>query len=141
MSILDANGAIACAECGRQARAVRDRLKAENDKLREERDMYSDLVEMMDHPDINAQLKTENAKLREENEHLIIKLNAEHIARQNVEAENEKLRELACHMLTCIRYMESPAFDENGCSFCKYDGKRVCNFEERMKALDIEAEE
>lgn len=83
LSILDANGAIACAECGRQARAVRDRLKAENDKL----------------------------------------------------------RELACHMLTCIRYMESPAFDENGCSFCKYDGKRVCNFEERMKALDIEAEE
>lgn len=56
-------------------------------------------------------------------------------------AENAKLRELACHMLTCIRYMESPAFDEKGCSFCKYDGKRVCNFEERMKALDIEAEE
>lgn len=56
-------------------------------------------------------------------------------------AESAKLRELACHMLTCIRYMESPAFDENGCSFCKYDGKRVCNFEERMKALDIEAEE
>lgn len=55
--------------------------------------------------------------------------------------ENAKLRELACHMLTCIRYMESPAFDENGCSFCKYNGKRVCNFEERMKALDIEAEE
>jgi hypothetical protein len=35
MSVLDANGAIACAECGRQARAVRDRLKAENAKLRE----------------------------------------------------------------------------------------------------------
>ena len=34
MSILDANGAIACAECGRQAQAVRDRLKDENDKLR-----------------------------------------------------------------------------------------------------------
>lgn len=35
MSILDANGAIACAECGRQARAVRDQLKAENAQLRE----------------------------------------------------------------------------------------------------------
>lgn len=35
MSMLDANGAIACAECGRQARAVHDRLKDENDKLRE----------------------------------------------------------------------------------------------------------
>lgn len=35
MSMLDANGAVACAECGRQARAVRDRLKAENESLRE----------------------------------------------------------------------------------------------------------
>jgi hypothetical protein len=35
MSILDANGAIACAECGRLSRAVHDRLKAENSKLRE----------------------------------------------------------------------------------------------------------
>lgn len=35
MSILEANGAVACAECGKQARAVRDRLKAENAKLRE----------------------------------------------------------------------------------------------------------
>lgn len=63
------------------------------------------------------------------------------VNRLDLKEENAKLRELACHMLTCIRYMESPAFDENGCSFCKYDGKRVCNFEERMKALDIEAEE
>ena len=35
MSILEANGAVACAECGRQARAVCDRLKAENESLRE----------------------------------------------------------------------------------------------------------
>ena len=34
MSILDANGSIACTECGKQAQAVRDSLKAENDKLR-----------------------------------------------------------------------------------------------------------
>lgn len=35
MSILDANGSIACAECGKRARDERDRLQAENDKLRE----------------------------------------------------------------------------------------------------------
>ena len=35
MSILDANGSVACAECGRKARDERDRLQAENEKLRE----------------------------------------------------------------------------------------------------------
>ncbi len=44
---------------------VADGLKAENAKLREERDMYRDLVGMMDHPDLNMQLQAENAKLRE----------------------------------------------------------------------------
>lgn len=39
-------------------------------------------------------LDVENTKLRKENERLIIKLNAEHIVRQNVEHENAKLREL-----------------------------------------------
>lgn len=40
-------------------------LKAENEQLRRERDMYRDLVGMMDHPDLNVQLSAENAKLRE----------------------------------------------------------------------------
>ena len=35
MSILNANGSIACAKCGEDARAERDRLVAENAKLRE----------------------------------------------------------------------------------------------------------
>ncbi len=34
-------------------------------ELKDERDMYRGLVEMMDHPDLNAQLQAENAKLRE----------------------------------------------------------------------------
>lgn len=34
MGILNVNGTIACTECGRRAQAVRDSLKAENDKLR-----------------------------------------------------------------------------------------------------------
>ena len=42
-----------------------DRLDADNAKLREERDMYRDLVGMMDHPDLNAQLQAENSKLRD----------------------------------------------------------------------------
>lgn len=37
----------------------------ENAKLREERDMYRDLVGCMVHPDIPDQLQAENAKLRE----------------------------------------------------------------------------
>jgi len=35
MSIFDANGAETCADCGRRGMAERDRLLAENDKLRE----------------------------------------------------------------------------------------------------------
>ena len=35
MSIMDANGAIACAECAKNARNERDQLQAENAKLRE----------------------------------------------------------------------------------------------------------
>ena len=40
-------------------------LKEKNEKLRKERDMYRDLVGMMDHPDLNVQLSADNAKLRE----------------------------------------------------------------------------
>ena len=40
-------------------------LEAENAKLREERDMYRDLVGCMVHPDIPDQLAAENGKLRE----------------------------------------------------------------------------
>ena len=42
-----------------------DRLRDESAELREERDMYRDLVGCMMHPDIPDQLKAENAKLRE----------------------------------------------------------------------------
>jgi len=42
-----------------------NRLERHNAKLREERDMYRDLVGCMVHPDIPDQLQAENAKLRE----------------------------------------------------------------------------
>jgi hypothetical protein len=40
------------------------------------------------------ELCSENERLRQDNERFIIKLNAEHIVRQNVEAENDRLRKL-----------------------------------------------
>jgi len=48
-----------------QLRDDLQRANAENAKLREERDMYRDLVGCMVHPDIPDQLYAENAKLRE----------------------------------------------------------------------------
>lgn len=42
-----------------------NRLERHNAKLRQQRDTYRDLVGLMDHPDVNAQLLAENAKLRE----------------------------------------------------------------------------
>ena len=76
MSILDANGAIACAECGRQAQAVRDRLKAENAKLREELAKWERLAAGIDLPEYPVtqfkpkDLERENAKLQDENDKL-----------------------------------------------------------------------
>ena len=113
MSILDANGAIACAECGRQARAVRDRLKAEN------------------------------AKLREENERFIIKLNAEHIARQNAESENAKLRELVRDMARAWWACDNERCPHgSSCDAAVSEGKLAdCEMERRMAELGIEVGE
>lgn len=47
--------------------------------------------------DLHKKLVASNAEVRKEraeNEKLIVKLNAEHIARQNVEIENAKLKEM-----------------------------------------------
>lgn len=64
MSILDANGVIACAECGRQARAVRDRLQAENERLRELcADLYAEMITYSNAPNYNASVWA--PKLRE----------------------------------------------------------------------------
>ncbi len=48
----------------RAANERMDQLEEENAKLREERDIYRDLVGLMDNPDINVQLQAENAELR-----------------------------------------------------------------------------
>ena len=82
-------------------------------------------------------------ELLEENERFIIKLNAEHIARQNVELENDKLRELVrdvyslhWHGVDCT---ECPWFDEcdNHGGGCPWLGILA----NRMSELGIEATE
>lgn len=63
---------------------------------------------MSDVTDLKAEvllLRQENKELRDENAKFIVKLNAEHIVRQNVEIENTKLRELARRLLDEYRYM------------------------------------
>lgn len=67
MSILDANGSVACADCGRKARDERDQLQAENAKLRE---IIADLEKLLPKSErmyinetANA-IAEDNAKLR-----------------------------------------------------------------------------
>ena len=69
------------------------------------------------------------AELQAENDKLVMKLNAEHIVRQNVERENAKLREL-------VRDMWHEGMCECGsrgkCASCEYD------YPTRMRELGIE---
>lgn len=63
MNIMDANGAIACAECAKNARNERDQLQAENEQLRKELAVTNPLFETLN--DANDRLIYENMKLRE----------------------------------------------------------------------------
>ena len=73
------------------------------------------------------QANTENAKL-------IVKLNAEHIVRQNVEIENAKLRELVKYAHECAIHSDHATCDDcermNGC----------CILVGRMSELGVEAD-
>jgi hypothetical protein len=73
-------------------------------------------------------------RLKAENEKLIVKLNAEHIARQNVEIENAKLRELVRIAGTyCVNGL---CGKDDGCPL--YLGKPYCALPDRMRELGIE---
>ena len=74
--------------------------------------------------DKTLELGTDNAKLQEENERFIVKLNAEHIARQNVESDNAKLRELVKDI-----YVDMWAL-----------GEWLEPYEQRMRDLGIEVD-
>ena len=81
----------------------------------------------------------ESEKLKAENDQLVMKLNAEHLARQNVERENAKLREL-------VRDMHKALFSLNldHCQACPREDTCVfiheCAFERDMRELGIEVD-
>lgn len=76
-------------------------------------------------------LERENARLREENERFIIKLNAEHIVRQNVESENARLLEL-------IADVHEALYADKAGMFHKLT---LASMEDDMRELGIEVEE
>lgn len=106
-------------EVGAEYRRRIAELQAENDKLREERDMYRDLVGMMDHPDLNAQLS----------------------------AENDKLRDLVRELWNCaLQYHRFDVYRHeigvDGCGIgCTANGEGccACKLEQRMRELGVEA--
>lgn len=66
-------------------------------------------------------------QLQDENAKLVMKLNAEHIVRQNVERENAKLRELVRDMAAEIRGL--------GVDFARVGW---CEYADRMRELGVE---
>lgn len=82
--------------------------------------------------DSRAELAERIVALEDDNEKFIVKLNAEHIVRQNVEVENAKLRELCEDMLDCMEIrnaFERPPTD----GMCK-------EFADRMRELGMEVD-
>jgi predicted nucleotidyltransferase len=87
------------------------------------------------------QLRDDLQQANDENSKLIVKLNAEHIVRQNVEIENVKLKAQECTLESmhgyCDPYVRTAYVVELSChtldawddpvppSYCPYCGKRV----------------
>lgn len=91
-----ADGDVQLAQWLRQARGADAAAKWYTEKLR----------------DANRTIR----KLLDENAKLIVKLNAEHIVRQNMEIENTKLRELMSVMAYCNQFRRD-------CDGCRMNGK------------------
>ena len=68
------------------------------------------------------------AELKRENDWMVMKLNAEHLVRQNVERENAKLRELVRDMAAEIRGL--------GVDFARVGW---CDYADRMRELGVNA--
>lgn len=85
--------------------------------------------------------QAERDRLQADNAQLVMRLNAEHLVRQNVERENAKLRELVRDMLTCINNVSAhDTYCWDYCDFCKmYITKGRCDFESRMRELGVDA--
>ena len=72
-------------------------------------------------------------ELEAENAKLVMKLNAEHIVRQNLSAENAKLRELVRYAYECAIHSSHATCDE-----CRRM-TGYCILEHRMRELGVDA--
>lgn len=96
--------------------------------------------------DIIERLKAENAKLREERDHWHVEQvhaygNWEdaHKRALELEAENTKLRELVRHLYECMCNVDDDGNFE--CDSCEYDSAEgKCDFERRMRELRVEVD-
>lgn len=88
---------------------------------------YENYIDGLHREIIDYQIEVEQAKV--ENDKLVMKLNAEHLVRQNVERENAKLREL-------VRDMWNEGMCECGsrgkCARCEY------GYPDRMRELGVD---
>lgn len=72
---------------------------------------YENYIDGLHREIIDYQIEVEQVK--GENAELVIKLNAEHIVRQNVERENAKLRELVRDMFYAVHPVDREKFLTN----------------------------
>lgn len=57
-----------------------------------------------------------------------------------IEAENEKLRQLARHLYACLSFCDRED-EERGCGFCPYrSASENCEFEQRLLELGVEVD-
>lgn len=74
------------------------------------------------------------ADLKTENDQLVMKLNAEHLVRQNVERENAMLRELVEDMEAA--FIHGPCY--RWCEFKEPCNGDRCQYRDRMRELGVE---
>ena len=81
----------------------------------------------------------ESEKLKAENDQLVMKLNAEHLARQNVERENAKLRELVRTFYHCTTSGECDECPINGGGPVRLMPDTICDtIHDRLRELGVE---
>lgn len=87
-----------------------------------------------------AEQHDEIAALRAENAKLVMKLNAEHIVRQNVERENAKLRELVRVFYHCTTSGVCDECPVNGGGAVHLMPDTICDtMHDRMRELGVDA--